>query len=96
MRIFSFKSSGDGGEVREYKMALKEAKKSLERATEAVDTICELSDEMEDEYSERGDYGRYSRRGDYGYGERGGYYRRDDREWDDMHERRRDSRGRYM
>jgi len=89
MRIFSFKSNSDGGEVREYKMALKEAKKSLERATEALDTICELSDEMEDEYSERGDYGRYSRRGDY--------YRRDDREWDDMHERRsRDSRGRYM
>jgi len=86
MRIFNFKS-GDGGDVREYKSALKEAKRSLERATEAVDTICELSDEMEDEYSERGDYGRYSNRG---------YYRRDDRDWDEMHERRyRDSMGRY-
>ena len=86
MRIISFKSGGD--EVREYKAALKEAKKSLERAHEAIETICELSDEMEDEYSERGDYGRYSRRGDY--------YRRDERDWDDMHERRyRDSMGRY-
>ena len=93
MRIISFKSSD--GSVREYKSALKEAKKSLERAHDAVETICELSDEMEDEYSERGDYGRYSRR--WNYGERGGYYRRDDRDWDDeMHERRyRDSMGRY-
>ena len=86
MRIISFKNSG-GEDVREYKAALKEAKRSLERAHEAVETICELSEEMEDEYSERGDYSRYSNRG---------YYRRDDRDWDEMHERRyRDSMGRY-
>lgn len=88
--IHMFKERGD--ELREYKKALKMAK-------ESIDTICELSDEMEDEYSERGDYGeRYSNRGDYG--ERRGYssrsYSRRDHDWDDMEERRyRDSMGRY-
>ena len=77
--VHMFKERGD--ELREYKKALKMAK-------EGIDTICELSDDMEDEYSERGDYGdRYHSRH---------YYRRD-HDWDDMEERRyRDSRGRYM
>ena len=81
--VHMFKERGD--ELREYKKALKMAK-------EGIDTICELSDEMEDEYSERGDYGeRYSGRG---YSSRGGNYSR--RDWDDMDERRyRDSMGRY-
>lgn len=79
--IHMFKERGD--ELHEYKKALKMAK-------EGIDTICELSDDMEEEYSERGDYGeRYSSRG---YSPRG-YYRRD---WDEMDERRyRDSMGRY-
>lgn len=67
-----------GDDYREYKKAVKDAKK-------AIDTICELTEEMEEQY---------------GYGERGsshmrgGYYRRGD--WDEMDERRgRDSMGRY-
>lgn len=61
-----------GDDYREYKKAVKMAK-------EAIDTICELTEEMEEEYGERG------------YGERrthmrGGYYRQG--EWDGMDERR--------
>ncbi|MBR1436370.1 MAG: hypothetical protein IJ584_14825 [Bacteroidales bacterium] len=72
-----------GEELSEYRKALKMAKKG-------IDKICELSEDMEDEfgYGER----RYSER----YGNRGGYSRRDD-EWEEMQERRyRDGRGRYM
>ena len=36
-----------GEDYREYKRALKMAKK-------AIETICEISEDMEDEYSERG------------------------------------------
>lgn len=58
-------------------------KKALKMAKSAIDEICELSEEMEEQYSERG-----------GYRARGGY---GSREWDGMEERRyRDSRGRYM
>lgn len=65
-------------------------KSALKKAKTAIDEICELSEEMEEEFSERGGYGE---RG--GYRMRGGYSRRDD--WDSMDERRsRDSRGRYM
>ena len=55
-----------GDEFYEYKKALKKAK-------EAIETICDLSEEMEDKYSERG-------------GMRGSY--RDDEEYE-MKERRR-------
>lgn len=55
-------------------------KKAVKMAKEAIDTICDLTEEMEE---------------DYGYGERRGYRMRD-HEWDGMDERRgRDSRGRY-
>jgi hypothetical protein len=47
-----------GSDYHEYKKALKTAKK-------AIETLCELTEEMEDEY---------------GYSERGGYSSRDDRE----------------
>ncbi|MBR5660591.1 MAG: hypothetical protein IKW99_03480 [Bacteroidales bacterium] len=58
-------------------------KKALKTAKTAIEEICELSDEMEEQYSERG-----------GYHSRSGYGSRD---WDGMEERRyRDSRGRYM
>lgn len=70
-----------GEEYREYKKAVKMAK-------EAIETICELTEDMEEEFGERG----YERSGSH---MRGGYYRRED--WDGMDERRsRDSRGRYM
>ena len=55
-----------GEDYREYKKALKMAKKSIE-------TLCDLTEDMEDEY---------------GYGERGGYYHRDERD-EEMRERRR-------
>ena len=47
-----------GDDYREYKRALKTAKK-------AINTLCELTEDMEEEF---------------GYGERGGYSRRDERE----------------
>ena len=89
--VYRWRERGGEGEVSEFKRAAKVAK-------EALETMCELADEMEDRYSERrGDYGRrddYSDRGDYG--SRGGYGRRD-HEDDGWSERRmRDSRGRYM
>jgi len=65
-----------GDELREYKKAVKMAK-------EAIETICEISEDMEDEYGERG-----------GSHMRGGYSRRED--WSEMDERRgRDRMGRY-
>lgn len=64
-------------------------KAALKKAKSAIEEICELSEEMEDEFSERGGYGE---RG--GYRMRGGYSRRED--WDGMDERRgRDSMGRF-
>ena len=61
-------------------------KKAAMMAKEGLEMMCELAEEMEDRYSERGSYGQ---RG--GYGEHGDYGERDD-----FYERRRDSRGRYM
>ena len=64
-----------GDDYRDYKKAVKMAK-------EAIDAICELTDEMEEEY------------GGKRYGERAGYRMRD---WDGIDERRgRDSKGRYV
>lgn len=72
----------------------REYKKAVKMAKEAIETICELTEDMEEEYGERG-YGERD-----GYDERRGgarmrgYYRHDD--WDGMDERRgRDSMGRY-
>lgn len=77
------------GDVRRFEDGLKMAKHGLAEAYG-------IWEDMKEQFSERSSYGeRYNSRG--GYGERGGYYRRDDRDWDDMSERRyRDSRGRYM
>jgi len=58
-------------------------KRALKKAKTAIEEICELSEEMEEEFSERG-----------GAKMRGGYYPRE--EWDGMDERRgRDNMGRY-
>ena len=62
-------------------------KKALKMAKAAIEEICELSDEMEDEF------GSIEERSSYrdGFSSRSGY------RWDEMSERRgRDSRGRYM
>ena len=91
-----------GGDVRDFEEGLKMAKHGLSKAYGIWEDMKNDLSERRGGYSERGSYGeRYgSRGGDYGerggYGERG-YYRRDERDWDDMSERRyRDSRGRYM
>lgn len=103
MKMIHIRERG-GDEVGEYKEALMMAKKSAKKMMEAMETLCDLTEEMEDEYGygERRYSERYNNRGDYGYSQRGGYsqrdgyYRRDD-DWDSMQERRsRDSRGRYM
>ena len=81
--VYSFR--GRDSESSEFKRAAKMAK-------EALDTMCELAEEMEDRYSERGGYGR---RG--GYSERGDYGRREHEDYEEWNERRmRDGRGRFM
>ena len=83
-RVISFR---DGSEARDFKEAMEMTKEGMRMAQKGFERICELSEEMTEQYGERGDYGER-------YSQRGGYYGRD---WDDMHERRyRDSRGRYM
>jgi len=71
-------------DTREFYEAMDMAKEGLER-------VCELAEEMAEQYGERGGRGG-------SYGRRGNYGRRDD--WDEMDEygerRRRDSRGRFM
>ena len=47
MRLVKIMERG-GSDLREYKRALKKAK-------DAIDLICELSEDMEDKYSERDD-----------------------------------------
>lgn len=70
-----------GEDYREYKEAVKMAK-------EAIDTICSLTEDMEEQYGERG----YGERSSY----RGGSSYRRRADWDEMDERRgRDSMGRY-
>ena len=63
---------------------------AMDMAKEGLERVCELAEEMANQYGERGSYGR--RGGRRGYGER--------EDWEDMdgygERRRRDSRGRYM
>lgn len=53
-----------GDDYRKYKMAVKEAKR-------AIKVISELTEDMEEEFGQRGGYGQRE-----GYGQRGGYGRR--------------------
>lgn len=66
MRLVKIMERG-GDDYYEYKKALKKAK-------ESIDMLCELTEEMEDQYSPR-------------YGNRG--YRKEDKDWDEMRERMR-------
>lgn len=63
---------------------------AMDMAKEGLERVCELAEEMANQYGERGSYGH--RGGRRGYGER--------EDWEDMdgygERRRRDSRGRYM
>lgn len=80
----------------------KDFDEAMDMVKEGYERICDLAEEMKEQYGERrGSYG--GRGGYYGgrYGMRGGYYGRrdDDMIWDDDYygeRRRRDSRGRYM
>lgn len=67
MRLIRIMEKG-GDDYREYKKAVKMAKK-------AIETICDLTEEMEDQYGERGSM-RYKKSHDYDdyeVEERGGY-----------------------
>jgi len=64
-----------GEEYGEYMEALKKAKKATEMAGEAIDTICDLTEEMEDQYGDD----NYSER--RGVSMRGAYNREG---WGDM------------
>lgn len=90
-RMIRFGEKSHSSDSREFEEAMDMAKEGLER-------VCELAEEMREQYGERRSYGSYGSRG--GYGRRGDYSRRDDEMWedDDMYamRRRRDSRGRYI
>lgn len=90
----------DGIENNDMRMVMEGA----EKAWDGVRTMCSISDEMEDRYSERR-YDNMDMRGGYSnrgsYGNRGGYNYRQENDWnqrdDEMMTRRmRDARGRYM
>lgn len=55
-----------GSDYHDYKKALKKAKEASYDMKEAIEAICELTDDMEEQYGERSGYrmrGGYSRRG---------------------------------
>ena len=54
MGMTAIMTRNDGEDFREYKKALKQLKKATEMAAEATDIICDLSEEMEDEYADGG------------------------------------------
>lgn len=68
--------------------SLREYKKAVKMAKEAIDTICELTEEMEEQFSDR-DFEERRGMSARGYSRRDGYDGFDER-------RSRDSRGRYM
>lgn len=85
-KVFSLRGGGYGrksSETREFYEAMEMAKEGLER-------VCELAEEMADQYGERGGGGSYGgrERGGYGSRERGGYGNRygEREEWDEMEE----------
>lgn len=87
-----------GGDYGRRSSSSHEFEEAMDMAKEGLERVCELAEEMREQYGERRSYGSYGSRG--GYGRRGDYGRRDDEIWDDdemyRERRRRDSRGRYM
>ena len=85
-----------GGDYGRKSSDSREFEEAMDMAKEGMERICELAEEMREQYGER--RGSYGSRGSYG--RRGGYGERD--EWDEMDgdmygmRRRRDFRGRYM
>lgn len=85
-----------GGDYGRKSSDSREFEEAMDMAKEGMERICELAEEMREQYGER--RGSYGSRGSYG--RRGGYGERD--EWDEMDgdmygmRRRRDSRGRYI
>lgn len=111
--VYSLRGGGGGSyrqksDVDEFEEAAMMAKEGIKMAKEGVEMICEISEEMADQFGfrerrgggrggNRGGGGSSGGRGGYGsregYRERGGYGERD--EWDDeemMQERRRRDR----
>ena len=92
-RVYNFRSNGSYGRksssTEEFYEAMEMTKEGMRMAKEGFEMVCQLSEEMADQFGER--------RGSSCY--RGGYGERED--WDEMDDmygarRRRDSRGRYM
>lgn len=82
-------NSRNSDEFRKYKKAVKMAK-------EAIETICDLTEDMENEFSERGNMAHHD--APYGGGAeyRSGGYVMSERDWNELQERRRrDSMGQY-
>lgn len=71
MGMLTIFQRGDEQDYRDYKKALKTAKMSAKKLTKAIDLLCEITEDMEDEYSDGGSMeerrGRTSMRGDSRY-----------------------------
>lgn len=52
MGMLTIFQRGDEKDYRDYKKALKAAKTSAKKLTKAVDLLCEITEDMEDEYSD--------------------------------------------
>lgn len=89
MKVIHIKERG-GDEVYDYKKAIKSAKRGADMVLEAMQTICDLTEEMEDEYGygeRREDPYRMGNRSVYGERRYSGHGY-SGREWDDLDERR--------
>lgn len=58
-RVIRYRSDDD---YRDYKKALEKAKEHTAKAHRAIEKLCELTEEMEDEYGERDDDDDYEDR----------------------------------
>lgn len=104
--VYNLRSGSGGGsygrksDVDEFEEAMMMAKEGFKMAKEGFDMVCEISEEMADQFGFRerrggvssgnrgggssGNRGGYGSRGGYGNRERGGYGERE--EWDDEDE----------
>ena len=90
--VYSLRSGGSYGQ----KSGVAEFERAAKMAKEGIEMMCEIAEEMADQFGERrGGYGNregYGNRDGYGmrgdYGNRGGYGRRDDEMMDGYGERR--------
>lgn len=75
MGMLTIFQRGDERDYRDYKKALKTAKMSSEKLSKAVDVLCEITEDMEDQFADEEPMaerrGRTSMRGDSRYREDG-------------------------